>query len=97
VIAMGTKNFIAEIYRSKQSAFTLNDLSVLMGEKNYDNLKRVANYYCKKGIISNIRRGFYVKDGFEPFELAVKIYPRPTLNLKQSFILLDCPLLFLVK
>jgi hypothetical protein len=75
VIEMGNKNFIAEIYRSKQSAFTLNDLSVLLGEKNYDNLKRVANYYSKKGIISNIRRGFYVKDGFEPFELAVKIYP----------------------
>ncbi len=72
---MGNKNFIAEIYRSEQSAFTLNDLSVLMGEKNYDNLKRVVNYYSKKGIISNIRRGFYVIDGFEPFELAVKIYP----------------------
>ncbi len=75
VIEMGNKNFIAEIYRAKQSTFTLNDLSVLLGEKNYDNLKRLANYYSNKGIISNIRRGFYVKDGFEPFELAVKIYP----------------------
>ncbi|UCH94187.1 MAG: hypothetical protein JSV88_28490 [Candidatus Aminicenantes bacterium] len=71
---MGKKNFIAEIYRSKQSAFTLNELSVLLGEKNYNNLNRVANYYSKKAILSNIRRGGYVKDGFEPFELAVKIY-----------------------
>jgi hypothetical protein len=69
------KNFIAEIYRSKQSAFTLVDLSILVGEKNYDNLKRMVNYYVKKGIIYNIRRGFYVKDEFDPFELAVKIYP----------------------
>lgn len=69
------KNFIAEIYRSRQSAFTLRDLSVLVGEKNYDNLKRAVNYYVKKGILNNIRKGFYVKDEFEPFELAVKIYP----------------------
>jgi hypothetical protein len=69
------KNFIAEIYRSKQSAFSLRDLSVLIGEKNYDNLKRVVNYYTKKGIISNVRRGFYVKEEFDPFELAVKIFP----------------------
>jgi hypothetical protein len=69
------KNFIAEIYRSKQSAFSLRDLSMLIGENNYDNLKRVVNYYTKKGIISNVRRGFYVKDAFDPFELAVKIFP----------------------
>jgi hypothetical protein len=69
------KNFIAEIYRSRQSAFTLRDLSVLVGEKNYDNLKRAVNYYVKKGILNNIRKGYYVKDEFEPFELAVKIYP----------------------
>jgi len=83
---MGNKNFIAEIYRSKQSAFTLNDLSVLLGERNYDNLKRVANYYSKKGIISNVRRGFYVKDGFEPFELAVKIYPSAYIGFETALL-----------
>jgi hypothetical protein len=69
------KNFITEIYRSKQSAFTLRDLSVLVGEENYDNLKKAVNYYTKKGVISNVRRGFYVKEEFDPFELAVKIFP----------------------
>jgi predicted transcriptional regulator of viral defense system len=69
------KNFMVEVFRAKQSAFTLNELSVLTGVKNYNSLKRIANYYSKKGIISNIRRGFYVKDEFNTYELAVKIYP----------------------
>jgi hypothetical protein len=69
------KNFIAEIFRTPQTAFTLKELSMLVGERNYLNLKRAVNYYSKKGIISNPRRGFYVKDRFNPYELAVKIYP----------------------
>jgi hypothetical protein len=69
------KNFIIQVYRAKQSAFTLNELSMLTGVNSYDSLKRIANYYSKKGLITNLRRGFYVKDGFNPYELAVKIYP----------------------
>jgi hypothetical protein len=69
------KNFMTAIYRSKQTVFTLRDLSVILGKKNYDNLKRTVNYYIKKGVLHNLRRGFYMKDDFDPFELAVKIYP----------------------
>ena len=68
------KNFIAAIYQSEKTVFTLKELSILLEEENFDNLKAVVNYYVKKKIIKNIRRGIYTKEIYEPFELAVKIY-----------------------
>jgi hypothetical protein len=68
------KNFIATIFQSEKTVFTLKELSILLEEENFDNLKAVVNYYIKKKIIRNIRRGIYSKEIYEPFELAVKIY-----------------------
>lgn len=69
------KNFAAAIYQSEKTVFTLKELSLLLEEENFHNLKAAVNYYVKKKIIRGIRRGIYVKENYESFELAVKIYP----------------------
>jgi hypothetical protein len=68
-------NFAAAIYQSERTVFTLKEISVLLEEGNFNNLKAGVNYYVKKKIIRNIRRGIYTKENYEPFELAVKLYP----------------------
>ena len=68
-------NFAAAIYQSERTVFTLKEISVLLEEGNFNNLKSVVNYYVKKNIIRNVRRGIYTKEKYEPYELAVKLYP----------------------
>ncbi len=69
------KNIIAIIYQAASTVFSLNELSILLEEDNFDNLKAKANYYAKKKLLLNLRRGIYAKENYDPYELAVKIYP----------------------
>ena len=68
------KNFIAVIYQAAQTVFNLKELAILLEEKNFDNLKAAVNYYVKKNMIIQVRRGIYAKKNYDPLELAVKIY-----------------------
>lgn len=69
------KNVIAVIYQAAGTVFSLSELSILLEENNFDNLKAKANYYVKKKLLLNVRRGIYAKENYDPYELAVKIYP----------------------
>jgi len=69
------KNFNVVIHQAGQTVFTLKELSVLLEESNFDNLKAAVHYYVKKNMISQVRRGVYAKDNYDPLELAIKIYP----------------------
>jgi len=69
------ENNLVKIYRSKKSVLSINDLAILMSERNGDNLKAKIYYYVKKGYLSRLRRGFYIKDKeFNERELATKIF-----------------------
>jgi len=68
-------NFNAAIHRAGQTVFTLKELSVLLEENNFDRLKAAIHYYVKKNMITQVRRGIYAKDNYDPLELAVKIFP----------------------
>lgn len=63
-----------EIFKTNQTVFDLKDLSNLFWEPNYNNLKSRVSYYVRKGYISRIRRWIFVKDDFNYYELACKIY-----------------------
>ncbi len=71
---MENKNFLLEIYKKNQSIFTLGEIALLFPEISYPNLKRKIFYYVKKNKILRLRKGIYGKEGFEPLELANKIY-----------------------
>ena len=63
-----------KIFNTKQSVFDLKDLWNILWEANYDNLKSKIAYYVKKGYLSRIRKWIFVKENFDVYELACKIY-----------------------
>lgn len=71
---MKRMDLILEIYKDSRSVFTLRDIAMLAEESNYSNLKQKIIYYVRKASLFNIRRGIYVKESFNPEELACKIY-----------------------
>lgn len=71
---MKNKDFLLEIYKKDQSIFTLNEIALLFPQIDYSNLRRRISYYVKVGKILRLRRGIYGKEGFDPLELANKIY-----------------------
>jgi predicted transcriptional regulator of viral defense system len=63
-----------EIFKTKQTVFDLKDLWKILNEPNYNNLKSKVSYYVKKWYLTRIRKWIFVKDDFDVFELACKIY-----------------------
>ena len=68
------KNKILELYKLKQTVFTLSEIAIIWQEKNSQNLKSKIKYYIDKQDLFRIRRGIYAKNNYNEFELAVKIY-----------------------
>jgi len=68
-------NPILDVYSSKKTVFSMNDLILIWKEENKDLVKLRAHRYLKAGKLKSIRRGFYVKnDDYDKDELATKIY-----------------------
>ena len=69
------ENKLLKIYKSKQTVFNANELSLLLNEPNLKNLKSCLNYFVKKGYLINPRRGIYTKDqNYSLYELGNKIF-----------------------
>jgi hypothetical protein len=49
-------------------------LAYLLRENNYNNLKSKIAYYVKKWYLQRIRKWIFVKENFDIYELACKIY-----------------------
>lgn len=61
--------------RSKNTVFTFKDVALLWGESDFNFVKKKIHRYVMAGKMFSIRKGVYVKDkGYDPLELAVKIY-----------------------
>ena len=63
-----------KVFSSKQSVFNLQDLGRILWVQNYNNLKSRISYYEKRWYIERIRRGIYIKEDYNIYELACKIY-----------------------
>ncbi len=79
---MKKRGFILELYKAKNTVFTFREISLLLNVTNGDTLKSRVNYYVKKGDIRQVRRGIYVKPGYDKFELATKIYMPSYISLE---------------
>jgi len=76
------KDFILNLYSSKNTVFTIDEIALLLGNTSRDNLKARINYYVKKGKMLNLRKGIYAKREYNPLELAVKIYTPSYVSLE---------------
>ena len=77
-----TENTIIVIYQDGRTVFRLIDISLLMGETNFPSLSKKLNYYVRTGKLNNPRRGIYTKPGYNPLELACKIYTPSYISLE---------------
>lgn len=69
------KPYILSVYRSKNTVFTIKDISLIWGETATDLLKKRVYRYVKSGKLHAVRKGIYAKDkNYDKFELATKIF-----------------------
>ncbi len=78
---MERSNFILKLYQSKQTVFTFVELFLLFPEIERNNLKARMNYYVKKGMIKNPRRGIYVKNDYDFLEYMLTMSLQKNLTL----------------
>ncbi len=67
-------NILLSLYKSSQTVFLVKELSLRFTTIPYKNLKSRLHYLAKTGKLRHIRRGAYVKDPYDPLELANKLY-----------------------
>jgi hypothetical protein len=80
------KDFILNLYSSKSTVFTIDEIALLLGDSNRDNLKARINYYVKTGKLLNLRKGVYAKREYNPLELAVKIFTPSYISLETVLV-----------
>lgn len=79
---MERDNFILKLYQSKSTVFTIKEIALLFPKIKRENLKVRVNYYVKRGIFKNLRKGIYTKSDYNPLELATKIYTPSYISLE---------------
>ena len=79
---MEKSNFIFDLYKDNRTVFTINEIALLIKESDYSRLKQKVYYYAKKGVIQKVRNGIYVKQGYNPEELASKLYTPSYISLE---------------
>lgn len=76
------KDFILEIYKNRQTVFTLREISLLFPQIAYKNLKSKVNYFVNAGKLKRLRKGIYAKEDFDFWELANKVYTPSYISLE---------------
>lgn len=68
-------NRAVKLFQSQKTVFSSKDLALLWQETNKNNLKSKMAYYVKRGLLTRISRGIFVKNKeYDPRELATSIY-----------------------
>jgi len=66
---------ILDLYKSKNTVFSIKDIALLWGESNTELVKMRAYRYVKAGKLYSIKKGLYAKDkDYNKYEVATKIY-----------------------
>lgn len=86
------ENILFSIYRDSRTVFTLNDIAVLTGGSDFNSLNKKINYQVGQGRLERPRKGIYVKEGYNPEELACKLYVPSYISLE--YILQEAGVMF---
>ena len=76
------ENIVLSLYKDGRTVFRLIDVAMLIGETDLQALSKKMNYYVGKGQLQNPRKGIYVKTGYNPEELACRIYSPSYISLE---------------
>jgi len=76
-------NLTYRLYKLPNTVFSAKEIALILGETDSDLVKSRINYYVKKGELIALRKGIYSKaNGYNPFELATKIYTPAYVSLE---------------
>jgi hypothetical protein len=76
------ESIIISIYKNSRTVFRLKDVSLLVGDSNFQSLNKKVNYYVRTGKLLNPRKGIYAKPDYNPEELACIIYTPSYISLE---------------
>lgn len=76
------KDLILEVFSDKRILFTLNDVAMLIGEKDFKKTNERLNYYIRKGKLLRPRKGIYTKQSYNPEELVCSLYTPSYVSLE---------------
>lgn len=76
---------LIELHKSPRTVFTLKELSLLLPNLKYNNLKERVSYLAKVGAIQRLTHGVYAKESYNPLELANKLYSPSYISLETVF------------
>lgn len=85
-------DLILAIYNDQRTVFTLNDIALLIGESDFNSLNKRIHYFVGRGKLQRPRKGVYVKKGYNPEELACKLYTPSYISLQ--YILQEAGVVF---
>lgn len=71
-----------EIYKHKHTVFKLTDIAMLLPSANAKHLGDRMSYYVQTGRLLNPRKGIYAKPGYNPLELANRLYAPSYISLE---------------
>lgn len=75
-------SLLISLYKRRETVFTLKDISLLFPQIAYDNLKSQMAYFSKTGAIKKLRKNIYVKEDYDIYELANKLYAPSYVSLE---------------
>jgi hypothetical protein len=75
-------DLILSVFSDTRSVFSLNDVAMLIGESDFKKLNERLNYYVRRGKLLRPRKGIYVKNGYNPEELACTLYTPSYISLE---------------
>lgn len=75
-------DLILSVFSDTRTVFSLNDVSMLIGESEFKKLNERLNYHVRKGKLLRPRKGIYAKPGYKPEELACTLYTPSYISLE---------------
>ena len=76
------KDTLLSLYQDKRTVFRLVDVAMIASETDRRSLAKKLNYYVGKGELQNPRKGIYTKPGYNPEELACRVYSPSYVSLE---------------
>ena len=75
-------NIILLLYSRPQTVFSLDEISQLFPDLTYESVRDRLYYFTKVGKLKRLHQGIYAKEGYNPLELANKLYKPSYISLE---------------
>lgn len=76
------KNIMLALMESPRTAFSTKTIALMLDEERDGSLTKRLNYYVKKGLLANPRKGIYTKANYNPEELAGLVFVPSYISLE---------------